>query len=66
MKTYRIYGYIVYLDDNGKVHHAVAGSCDRTFYPYEKSRYGGWDNAVGYYTVNEFRRKVKNHTAIFA
>ncbi|MBP5432867.1 hypothetical protein [Ruminococcus sp.] len=61
----KIFDYDVAIDDEtGKVHHAVDEKQDRTYWPYVAAN-DGWDNAVGRYTADQFRRKIKNGTAAF-
>lgn len=60
----KIYGMETDLDKNGKVRGAY--DSEGTFcVAYKKSNYGGWDNCMGEYTPEQFRRKMKNDTARF-
>lgn len=38
---------------------------EKTYYPYKICKTGGLDNCSMEYTVDEFRRKIKNGTGFF-
>ena len=65
-KWVKIYGYNVAVDDqDGTVHHAVSDDGQRTLFPYEQSIYDGLDLCSGWYTVNQFRRRMKKGQVCF-
>lgn len=54
----KFYGLKIAVDaETGVVWRGISADGQRTIYPYEPCKYGGWDNCGGFYTVEQLRRK---------
>lgn len=62
--TCTLYGYTAYLTDDGCVSHLTSEHCSSTLYPYEVSKYGGYDNVSKYYTPKQLRDRMRRDRVI--
>lgn len=61
--TCTLYGYAAYLV-RGYVAYLTSEHSDCTLYPYEVSKYGGYDNVSGYYTPAQLRDRIRRDRVI--